>query len=90
MGVLFREEIDVWYRASRKLLSLRVLPGIAFLAVYGFWFVSILRAPEPVYEGARIFNDVAYTDGYTMVDRAMYYLIGIATALALIAVLGQM
>ena len=89
VGVLFREEIDVWYRASRKLLSLRVLPGIAFLAVYGFWFVSILRAPEPVYEGARIFNDVAYTDGYTMVDRAMYYLIGIATALALIAVLGN-
>lgn len=88
-GVLFREEIDIWFRASRKLVSLRVLPGLAFLAVYGFWFVSILRAPEPVYEGARIFNDVAYQDGYTVGDRAMFYLIGMATALALIAVLGN-
>lgn len=42
-----------------------------------------------MYEGARIFNDVAYNDGYTMGDRAMYYLIGMATALALIAVLGN-
>lgn len=89
VGVLFREEIDLWFRASRRLVSLRVLPGLAFAAVYGFWFVSILRAPEPVYEGARIFNDVAYTSGYTAADRAVFYLIGLATSLALIAVLGN-
>ncbi|WP_294451915.1 acyltransferase family protein [uncultured Gemmiger sp.] len=88
-GVLFREEIDLWFRASRRLVSLRVLPGVAFAAVYGFWFVSVLRAPEPVYEGARIFNDVAYNAGYTAADRAMFYLIGLATSLALIAVLGN-
>lgn len=89
VGVLFREEIDRWFRAARRLVSLRVLPGLAFLAVYGFWFASILRAPEPVYENARIFNDVAYNSGYTAVDRAMFYLIGLATSLALIAVLGN-
>ena len=89
VGVLFREEIDLWFRAARRLVSLRVLPGLAFLAVYGFWFASILRAPEPVYENARIFNDVAYNSGYTAVDRAMFYLIGLATSLALIAVLGN-
>lgn len=88
-GVLFRQEIDLWFRAARRLVSLRVLPGLAFLVVYGFWFVSILRAPEPVYEGARIFNDVAYNSGYTPADRAMFYLIGLATSLALIAVLGN-
>ena len=88
-GVLFRDEIDRWFRAARRLPSLRLLPGLAFAAVYGFWFVSILRAPEPVYEGARIFNDVAYTAGYTIADRAMFYLIGLASALALIAVLGN-
>ncbi|WP_294496608.1 acyltransferase family protein [uncultured Gemmiger sp.] len=88
-GVLFRDEIDRWFRAAQRLLSLRVLTGAAFLAVYGFWFVSILRAPEPVYEGARIFHDVPYHEGYTMLDRGMFYLIGLATALALLAVLGR-
>ena len=88
-GVLFRGEIDCWYRAARKILSLRVLPGLALVVLYGFWFVSILRAPESVYEGARIFHDVAYQDGYTMADRGMSYLIGLGTALGLIAVLGN-
>ena len=88
-GVLFREEIDRWFRAARKLLSLWLLPGLAFVAVYGFWFVSILRAPEPVYENARIFQDTAYGAGYTVADRAIFYLIGLASSLALIAVLGN-
>ena len=88
-GVLFRTEIDCWYRAARRIVTLRVLPGLALVILYGFWFVSILRAPEPVYESPRIFHDVAYRDGYTMVDRAMVYLIGLSTALALIAVLGN-
>ena len=88
-GVLFREEIDRWYRAAQKLAALRVIPGAAIVALYGFWMVSILRAPEPVYEGARIFHDVAYNAGYTPADRALTYLIGLGTALALIAVLGS-
>ena len=88
-GVLFREEVDRWYRASQRFAVLRLTPGFLFAAVYGVWLLRILRAPEPVYEGARIFNDVAYTDGYTMTDRGLFYLIGLLSALALIAALGN-
>ena len=88
-GVLFRQEIDCWFRAAMRFIPLRLLSGAAFLGVYGYWMHLILEAPEPVYEGARIFNDVAYNDGYTMEDRAWFYLIGILTSLVLIAFLGN-
>ncbi len=88
-GVLFKEEIDRWFCAARKNPVLPAVSAVALVAFYGFVFGSVLRAPEPVYEGARIFHDVAYTDGYAMSDRAATYLIGLLTVLALIALLGR-
>ncbi|MDD4850506.1 MAG: acyltransferase family protein [Gemmiger sp.] len=88
-GVVFRQEVARWYAAVSTSLPVRwVLGGVAAV-VYGSWFVAILRQAEPVYEGARIFHDAPYGAGYTMATRAAFYLIGILTTLALVAVLGN-
>ena len=88
-GVLFRQEIDRWFQAAQKKRLLTGLAAVILVAFYGWRFAAILRAPEPVYEGARIFHDVAYGEGYAVSDRALTYLIGLVTAVALIAVLGR-
>lgn len=88
-GVLFRDYLDAWCRAARRHPLLRWLPAAAALVVYGCWFLSVLRAPEPVFESARIWHTAAYGGNYTPVSRAVYYLVGILTTLVLAAALGD-
>lgn len=88
-GVLFREEVDLWCRAARRQPPLRRLPALAALVVYGCWFLAVLRAPEPVYESARIWHTSVYGGNYTVLSRGVYYLVGILTTLVLAAALGD-
>lgn len=88
-GVLFREPLDAWCRAARRHPLLRWLPLAAAAVVYGCWFFSVLRAPEPVFEGVRLWHTAAYGGNYTLVTRAVYYLVGILTTLALAGALGD-
>ena len=49
----------------------------------------IVTAETPVYEGARIFQSDAYAvGGYLMQDRAVFYLLGFGTVLAITPILG--
>lgn len=89
-GVLFRQEVDLWHTACRKQALLRWLPTLTAAVVYGSWFRLIWNAPEPVYEGVRIWQDAAYRDGYTMLDRGAFYLIGVLTAIALLGFIGPL
>ena len=88
-GVLFRSEVDGWSDRAQKRPVLRWAAGLGVAVGYGFRFWQIWRLPEPVYEGARIFQDAAYQAGFAMADRAVFYLVGLATSLALIGLLGQ-
>lgn len=87
-GVLFRQELDMWHTVCRRQALLRWLPALTAAVVYGGWFRAIWNAAEPVYEGVRIWQDAAYRDGYTMLDRGLFYLTGILTTLALLGVMG--
>ena len=89
VGVLFRREIAVWARATGKNGAIRLILGAVAAVWYGHWLLQILGRAEPVYENARIFHDVAYGDGYTMLSRGAFYLIGTLTALFLISALGN-
>ena len=57
-----------------------------------FYIVTVQRivtAETPVYEGARIFQSDAYAvGGYLMQDRAVFYLLGFGTVLAITPILG--
>ena len=57
-----------------------------------FYTVTVQRivtAETPVYEGARIFQSDAYAvGGYLMQDRAVFYLLGFGTVLAITPILG--
>ena len=88
IGVLFRPELDRWFKATGKSLPVRVILTGAAAAVYGTWLYKIFRLPEPVYEGPTIFHDAAYGAAYQMADRSLFYLVGTLTALALITILG--
>ncbi len=88
-GVLFRQDVDLWCRTARRRPLLRWLPALTALAVYAFCFFSVLRAPEPIYESARIWQNTVYAGNHTPVSRAAFYLIGISTTLVLAAVLGD-
>lgn len=92
-GVLFAPQIDRWQQAAARIWQLRLGQGLALAAalaaVYGRWMLSVLNAPEPVFENGRIFQASSYTaDGYAMPDRAAFYLVGLLTTLALAGVLG--
>ena len=58
------------------------------MVCYGLYFRSLMLQEGQLRESAKIFNDVAYGEGYAMPDRARFYAIGIVTSLALIAALG--
>lgn len=87
-GVLFRPQIDALDRAAARFWALRVIPGLLLLAGYGFHFWQMMHYDLPPSDSAKIFNDVAYGDGYAMSDRALFLLVGIVTSVALVAVLG--
>ncbi|MGN0974895.1 MAG: acyltransferase family protein, partial [Gemmiger sp.] len=89
-GVLFAPQIDRWYKTTVRRWPLRLALAGAFFAVYGNWFLSVLRAPEPVYEGGRIFQGASYAaDHYTTGDRAAFYVVGILTVLTLAGLVGS-
>lgn len=88
-GLLFRDAIDVWFRLGSRHWVVRWLPALTALLIYGFWFVSILKAPEQVYEGARIWQSDPYSENYTALSRAVFYLVGILTTLALVNSVGR-
>lgn len=79
-GVLFAEPFQRW---QKRWYAWGPLTAV-ILIFYGVITQRILSAELPVYEGARIFQSDAYTvGGYTMADRAVFYLIGFGTVLAL-------
>lgn len=88
LGVLFRPEIDRWFRAARQARPVRPLLALALTAVYGSWFFKLCRLSAPFFTAGPIWQDRPYAAGYGMGDRAVFYLTGILTALALLAVLG--
>lgn len=87
-GVLFRPQIDALDHAASQFWALRVLPGLLLLVGYGIRFWQMMQYENPPSDSAKIFNDVAYGEGYTMSDRALFLLVGIVTSIALVAALG--
>ncbi len=87
-GVLFSPQIDALDRAAHRFWAVRVVPGLAVLAIYGLRFYEMLQFEGQLGESAKIFNDVAYGEGYAMKDRAVFLAVGIATSVALVAALG--
>ena len=87
-GVLFRPQIDRLDDLAATSPVMRLAPAGALVVCYGLYFRSLMLQEGQLRESAKIFNDVAYGDGYAMPDRARFYAIGIVTSLALIAALG--
>ena len=87
-GVLFRPQIDRLDDLAATSPVMRLGPAGALVVCYGLYFRSLMLQEGQLRESAKIFNDVAYGDGYAMPDRARFYAIGIVTSLALIAALG--
>ncbi|MFR3791454.1 MAG: acyltransferase family protein [Blautia massiliensis (ex Durand et al. 2017)] len=87
-GVLFRPQIDELARAAARFWAVRLVPAALLLAVYGWNFWQMMHYDGQLSESAKIFNDVAYGDGYGMPDRALFLLVGIVTSLGLVAALG--
>lgn len=88
-GVLFRPQIDLLDRAASRFWAVRVVPALLLLAGYGFRFWQMMQHEGQLSESAKIFNDVAYGEGYTMADRAVFLLVGIVTSIGLVAALGN-
>jgi fucose 4-O-acetylase-like acetyltransferase len=89
-GCLFGDWLGVWDRVAQRsrLVRLSVLAPLVLL--YGFKLYGVLTAPEPVYEGATLFNEASYAvGGYTVQDRGFFLMAGILTSLALIALAGR-
>ena len=84
-GVLFRPQIDRLDDLAATSPVMRLAPAGALVVCYGLYFRSLMLQEGQLRESAKIFNDVAYGDGYAMPDRARFYAIGIVTSLALIA-----
>ena len=87
-GVLFRPQIDRLDDLAATSPVMRLAPAGALVVCYGLYFRSLMLQEGQLRESAKIFNDVAYGEGYAMPDRARFYAIGIVTSLALIAALG--
>lgn len=87
-GVLFRSQIDLLDRAASRFWVVRVVPALLLLAGYGYRFWQMMQYEGQLGESAKIFNDVAYGEGYAMSDRALFLLVGIVTSIGLVAALG--
>lgn len=88
-GVLFRPQIDALARLAERWLAVQILPALLLLAGYGVRFWQMLHFEGQLGESAKIFNDVAYQEGYTMADRALFLLVGIVTSVGLVAVFAR-
>lgn len=88
-GVLFRPQIDGLARAAARFWAVRLVPAALLLAGYGWNFWKMMHYEGQLSESAKIFNDVAYGEGYAMEDRARFLLVGIVTSLGLVAVLAR-
>lgn len=85
-GVLFSGELERWQNAGLR----RILLGTGVAIFYLFAACEIITADPIVYEGARIFQTDSYAvGGYTMADRAIFYLIGTVTSIALAGLVGR-
>ena len=87
-GVLFRNPIDALDRMAHRWLALRIIPALLLLAGYGVRFWMMMQTEGRLGESAKIFNDVAYGEGYALKDRAVFLLVGIVTSVGLVAVMG--
>lgn len=86
-GVLFAAPLDQWQKKHHP--ANWVLVAVA-AGIYGSIAWRILTAPEPFYEGARIFQTDSYAvGGYTVGDRALFYLIGFLSTLAICYLAGR-
>lgn len=87
-GVLFRPQIDALDRTAARFWAVRLVPAVLLLLGYGIRFWQMLQSEGSLGLSAPIFNDVAYGEGYTMSDRAVFLLVGIVTSTALVAAVG--
>ena len=84
-GVLFAEPFRSWQKRWYAWGPL----AAAIVVFYTVTVQRIVTAETPVYEGARIFQSDAYAvGGYLMQDRAVFYLLGFGTVLAITPILG--
>ena len=85
-GVLFAEPFRSWQKRWYAWGPL----AAAIVVFYTVTVQRIVTAETPVYEGARIFQSDAYAvGGYLMQDRAVFYLLGFGTVLAITPILGS-
>ena len=89
-GVLFSNVADAWNALAHHHPLIRIELFAILFFLYGRAFYNIVTAPEPVYEGVRLFQDSSYfSAGYTMQDRAAFYVIGFLTVFLLMGVVGS-
>lgn len=88
-GVLFRPQIDTLVRLAGRWRAVQVVPALLLLAGYGVRFRQMMQYEGQLGESAKIFNDVAYGEGYGMPDRALFLLVGIVTSVGLAAVFAR-
>lgn len=87
-GVLFRPQIDGLDRLAGRWIAVRVVPAVLLLVGYGYRFWQMMQYEGQLGESAKIFNDVAYGEGYALPDRALFLLVGIITSVGLVAAVG--
>lgn len=87
-GVLFRPQIDTLDQLASRFLAVRVVPAVLLLAGYGVRFWQMMQYEGQLGESAKIFNDVAYGEGYALPDRALFLMVGIVTSVGLVAAVG--
>ncbi|MGN0644319.1 acyltransferase family protein [Gemmiger sp.] len=84
-GFLYSQTLEDWQHSGSRRFVLAAVVGL----FYVFAALKIVTADPMVYEGARIFEADSYAvGGYTMADRAVFILIGIATTVALAGLVG--
>ena len=88
-GFLFSPQLDALARAARRRWWLGLAAFAAAAPVYLHWFMAAWKAPETVYEGARLFNAGMYEGNYTMFSHFVWGLVGLLTTLALVFIAGR-
>ena len=84
-GFLYSQALEDWQHSGLRRFVLAAVAGL----FYVFVALKIVTAAPMAYEGARIFEENSYAvGGYTMADRAGFYLVGIATTVALAGLVG--
>lgn len=83
-GVLFAPTLSALARYAQQREPLRLGAGLALLVGYGLCFWAVLTERLNRGESAKLFHDVPYGDGYAPPDRALFYLIGFVSCVALV------